>query len=344
MRVRPTHLLYYLLAVGILSGLLWQVWPFRTALPQIGKAAVSLEQQEESSELPRAGEPLRPLPRAPSLDPAIVALGHRLFHDPRLSSNGSLSCASCHPPDQGGMDGKRLSPGIDGILGEVNTPGILAASLNFRQNWNGSAATLEDQIDDALTNPRQLSSSWPQVIARLAGDGELKGSFEKLFPDGLTEHNIKRAISDFERSLPQPSRFDRWLRGDHTAISSEEFHGYTVFKQHGCAGCHQGAGVGGNLYQRFGVMANYFKNNESVTKADMGRYNLTGQDEDRHVFKVPGLRNVARTAPYFHDGSSDRLEDAVTRMGRYQLGLELSGEDVAAIVSFLKTLDSEPSP
>lgn len=290
----------------------------------------------------RAGEPLRPLPPLPPLDAAKLALGKQLFFDTRLSGDNTISCASCHILEQGGVDGRPVSLGVNGALGEVNAPSVLSAANNFRQFWDGRAATLEEQAAGPVTNPREMAATWPQVIERLSNDPNTWSSFQKIYGDGVTRQNVTNAIAEFERSLPRPSRFDRWLEGDHNAITADEQNGYQLFKKHGCVGCHQGVNVGGNLYQRFGVMSDYFSSRPNRTRADLGRYNQTGRDEDRHVFKVPSLRNVALTAPYFHDASTTTLEDAVRTMGRLQLGIELPRQDIELIVKFLHSLTAEP--
>lgn len=291
-----------------------------------------------------SGEPIQPLPELPSLDPDKVALGRRLFHDPRLSADNSISCASCHDLARGGADGRPVSVGVGGAQGEVNAPSVLTAALNFRQFWDGRAATLEEQAEGPIVNPKEMAAAWPEVVDRLEADPGMKRAFMSLYPDGVTPNNVIAAIADFERSLPRPSRFDRWLRGDHNAITGDEQLGYQLFKKYGCVGCHQGVNVGGNLFQRFGIMSHYFNRKEHATRADRGRFNVTGKEEDLHMFKVPGLRNVTLTAPYFHDGSTRRLEDAVAIMGRYQLGIDLPDRDIQLIVAFLHSLTSEAQP
>lgn len=289
-------------------------------------------------------EPLRALPPLARLDEAKVELGRQLFHDRRLSKDNSLACSSCHDLGRGGVDGLPRSIGVGGAVGGINAPSVLSAAYNFRQFWDGRAATLEEQAAGPVTNPIEMASTWPQVLQKLGADAELKRTFERLYPEGLTPASIVAVIAEFERSLPRPSRFDRWLNGDERAISSEELSGYRVFKRHGCTACHQGVNIGGNLFQRFGVMADYFAGKKEQTAADQGRYNVTGREEDRHLFKVPSLRNVALTAPYFHDASAATLDEAVTVMGRYQLGVDLPAKDVQLIVAFLKSLTSEVTP
>lgn len=289
----------------------------------------------------RGDEPIRPLPEIPALNGDKVALGRKLFHDPRLSADGTISCASCHDLERGGADGRRFSIGVGGAEGDINAPGVLTAAYNFRQFWDGRAGSLEEQAGGPIVNPKEMAAKWPEVIERLEADPAIRKAFMTLYRDGVTPANVTAAIAEFERSLPRPSRFDRWLRGDRSAITADEQHGYQLFKKHGCVGCHQGVNVGGNLYQLFGIMSRYFDTKEHVTHADQGRYNATGKEEDLHLFKVPSLRNVALTAPYFHDGSAQTLGDAVAVMGRYQLGVNLPQRDIDLIVAFLKSLNSE---
>lgn len=287
------------------------------------------------------GEPILPMPPVPALDPVRVALGRSLFHDTRFSADGTLSCASCHNLSQGGVDRRPVSIGIGGAKGAINAPTVINAALNFVQFWDGRAATLEEQAAGPIHNPVELGSNWNDVLARLGGDPEMLRTFAKAYPDGLNSTNVADAIASFERTLlSTDSRFDRYLRGDETALNAVEIKGYRRFRELGCASCHQGRLVGGNMYQKFGVLGDYFAG-RTPSKADLGRYNVTGRDEDRHVFKVPSLRLVTATAPYFHDGSVDSLIDAILIMGRYQLGRELSVSDVEAIMAFLYTLEGD---
>ena len=289
-----------------------------------------------------AGEPIKPIPLTIDVDPAKVALGKLLFHDPRLSRDNSISCASCHDLGSGGDDGRKVSTGVDEQAGVINTPTVFNSGFNFKQFWDGRADTLEDQIDDPIQSPIEMGSLWPDVIAKLFQDGDYPHLFEKIYPDGITRKNIRNAIAEFERSLITPnSRFDRWLKGDATAISEQERRGYDLFKHYGCASCHQGANVGGNMFQVFGVINEFFKKRGGITDADMGRYNVTGNPTDRHSFKVPSLRMAVHTAPYLHDGSAETLRDAVDAMFEFQLGREAPDEDKEAIVAFIRTLAGE---
>lgn len=289
-----------------------------------------------------SNEPIEPLPPVGALDEKKVALGEKLFNDVRLSRNNSISCSSCHLVSAGGADGRVRSVGIDGRDGSINAPTVFNAGFNFRQFWDGRAETLEAQVDGPTHEFNEMDSNWQQITGKLQLVPDYRAEFAELYPQGIEMHSIQDAIATFERSLSTPnSRFDRFLRGEVRALSDEEKKGYALFKDHGCSSCHQGLNAGGNMFQKFGAMGDYFANRGNQTKADLGRFNVTGDDADRHVFKVPGLRNVALTAPYFHDGSTVRLEDAVTIMAKYQLGEELSTKDVSLIVSFLQTLSGE---
>ena len=287
-------------------------------------------------------EPIQPVPLTLKQDPARVEIGRLLFQDARLSANGRVSCASCHDPSKGGGDGRARSSGFNGALTDVNAPTVFNAALNFRQFWNGRADSLEAQIDLVVQNPVEMGSAWVDVVQRVQQDAKYKTAFGAAYKDGVTKANIQNAIATFERTLITPNaRFDKFLRGDVNAISAAEKAGYAKFKQYGCVACHQGVNVGGNMFQKFGVMGDYFARRGSPTQADLGRYLVTGLDSDRHVFKVPSLRNVALTAPYFHDASAKTLEDAVAVMFKYQIGRVASQEDRDAIVSFLNTLTGE---
>ena len=288
-------------------------------------------------------EPLLPVPQVSRQDPARVELGRRLFSDVRLSANNTVSCASCHNLAKGGADGRALSLGLAGQAGTVNAPTVLNAALNFKQFWDGRADTLEQQVGLVVENPAEMGSRWPDVVRKVALDEGYLRSFRAAYKDGVTRANIEHAIAAFERTLITPnSRFDRYLRGEQGAISSAEKAGYQLFKRSGCIACHQGVNVGGNMFQKFGVMDDYAARGGGAGKASPGRYAQTGRDEDRHVFKVPGLRNVARTAPYFHDASAATLEEAIAVMFKYQLGRRPSKEDTELIAGFLRTLDAAP--
>ena len=284
-------------------------------------------------------QPIAPLPTSIAVDPARAALGRQLFGDTRLSVNDKVLCRSCHDVTKNGADSGVHSTGFGGGLTAVNTPTVFNAAFNFRQFWDGRATSLEAQIETVVQNPIEMGSKWKDVVARIAADPKYQRDFDTAYPDGVTQANIENALASYERTLITPdSRFDRYLRGDAHAMTALELTGYEKFKQYGCIACHQGRNIGGNMFQKFGVMGDYFAERGHGTKADLGRYLVTGMEDDRHVFKVPSLRNVALTAPYFHDGSAATLDVAVDVMFRYQLGRIASEEDHAAIVAFLKTL------
>jgi cytochrome c peroxidase len=302
------------------------------------KARVEQELRRATAR-PATREPLLPLPAPPKLDARFVALGRRLFHEPKLSGDGSLSCASCHDLANGGDDGRPLPRGVGGKTGLVNTATVYNAALNFVQFWDGRASTLEEQINGPLNNPLEMASSWPAVLGKLKADQGYVGEFAAIFPDGITEANVRRAIADFERTLiTRGSPFDRFLEGDAGALDPLAKNGYETFKAVGCIACHQGSNVGGNMFQRFGVLGDYFKDRGNVVEADYGRYNVTKNEADRFVFRVPSLRNVEHTAPYFHDGSAATLEQAVQVMAKYQLGRKLADDQVKGILAFLRSL------
>lgn len=290
----------------------------------------------------QSDEPIKPVPLDVKLDAKKVALGDRLFHDKRLSKDDTISCASCHNLTKGGVDGLVTATGIQSQKGSINTPTVFNSGLNFRQFWDGRSASLEDQVNDPVNDPKEMGTNWTDVMAKLSKDGSLIDAIRASYPDGLQTKNIADAIAVFERSLTTPNaRIDKYLRGDKAALSSDELHGYQLFKNFGCVACHQGVNIGGNMYQTFGVMGDYFARRGNETAADLGRFNVTKNEADKHVFKVPSLRNVALTAPYFHDGSAKTLGEAVDVMFTFQLGRLASAQDKELIVKFLHTLTGE---
>jgi cytochrome c peroxidase len=289
-----------------------------------------------------SNEPIQPIEAIPNLDPRKVALGRKLFGDPRLSHDNQISCATCHILQQGGADGKARSIGIYGAEGIINAPSVLNSGFNFSQFWDGRANTLERQMEGPIESNIEMGSSWPEVLAKLRESPEYTLAFRRIYNDGVQSGHVKDSLAEFERSLSTPnSRFDRYLRHDAQALSTEEQEGYQLFKSLGCASCHQGVGIGGNMYQKMGVVVPYFTNATHIRRADRGRFNVTGDPRDMFMFKVPSLRNVALTAPYFHNGSAATLADAVRTMGKYQLGRPLGDRDVDLIVAFLNTLTGE---
>jgi cytochrome c peroxidase len=289
-----------------------------------------------------SNDSIRPLPQSLKLDPKRVVLGKVLFHDTRLSKDNSISCASCHSLDKGGTDNLARSVGINGAIGYINAPTVLNSGFNFVQFWDGRAATLEEQATGPIHNTTEMGSNWQEVINKLSSDRAFIRKFRKVYKDGLTSENIQDAIAIYERALITPnSPFDRFLRGDESVIKDEAIEGYYLFKDYGCDSCHQGVNIGGNMYQRLGVMDDYFKDRGNITKEDYGRFNVTGRESDKFKFKVPSLRNVALTAPYFHDGTAATLHDAVTVMMRYQIGMIPDKKHVYFLVAFLESLTGE---
>ncbi len=281
-------------------------------------------------------EPIAPIAAPSGLDANKVALGRALFSDPILSSDGTVSCASCHNLAAGGVDRRPHSVGVGGAEGSVNAPTVYNSGLNYRQFWDGRADTLESQVDGPITNPIEMNGTWAGVLARLKASS-YRPRFQALYGGEVSASAVRDALSSFERSLATvDSRFDHWLRGDDGALSATERRGYELFKSYGCASCHQGANVGGNMFQRFGFFGSPFTGTQG--KADLGRFNVTGREEDRHVFKVPSLRLAVLTPPYFHDGSVPDLPQAIQMMGRYQLGRDIPPGDIDLIIAFLETL------
>ncbi|VVO25762.1 Cytochrome c551 peroxidase [Pseudomonas fluorescens] len=287
-------------------------------------------------------EALKPLPPVPVLDPARVELGRQLFNEPRLSVNNTLSCASCHRLESGGADNQPFSLGFNGKPVPINTPSVLNASLNFKQFWNGRSDTLQAQVEQVVISPLEMGSDWNTVVQNLSALPTYQTAFKQAYPDGITAANVQDALATYEQTLLSPnSRFDQYLLGNTEILTIQEKYGYQRFKDYGCIACHQGINIGGNMFQKFGVMGDYFKARGNPVEADLGRYLVTQDEEDRHVFKVPSLRNVAVTAPYFHDASAKTLEEAVDVMFKYQLGRNPNKEDRDLIVQFLKTLTGE---
>ena len=292
----------------------------------------------------RAAEPVRPIDKVLEYDAAKAALGYALYHDTRLSVDNTVSCATCHELQNAGVDNHQYSHGVNDQLGGVNAPTVYNAVYNFVQFWDGRAKTLAEQAAGPPLNPVEMASeSFDQIIAKLKADRKFAKAFTEVYPDGLTEANITDAIEQFERTLITPdSPFDKWLRGDDDAITAEQLEGYELFKKYDCATCHAGQNLGGLTYELMGLRRHYFaERGLELTNEDNGRFKETGVERDRHRFKVPGLRNIEHTWPYYHDGTRETLEEAVRDMGLYQSGVNLSDYEVASITSFLKTLTGE---
>ena len=276
-----------------------------------------------------------------------VKLGKRLFHDTRLSSDDSVSCASCHDLRYGGVDRAITATGIHGQIGPINTPTVFNSSYGFTQFWDGRAEDLEKQADGPPNAPNEMGSNWKEILEKIRADKIYLEMFKKAVPDEVKkESDIKEAhlmqmIAAFERTLITPNAdFDKYLRGQEDAISEVAKKGYEVFKDKGCIECHNGAAVGGKSYQKLGRKKAYFTKGTHTT-VDLGRYNVTKKKKDKFHFKVPTLRNIELTAPYFHDGSQKTLRDAVVAMSDHQIDIPLDDKEVDQVVEFLKTLTGE---
>ena len=276
-------------------------------------------------------------PANPS-NPSKIELGKKLFFETKLSTANDLSCNSCHQLDQYGVDGKQFSSGHLKQLGDRNSPTVYNAALEFTQFWDGRAKDVEEQALGPMMNPKEMAmASKEEVQARLVADPAYVKLFTEAFPgekQAVNFKNIGKAIGAFERTLLLPSRFDEYLKGKKDALSDSEKKGLTTFVNVGCIACHNGATVGGQMFQKLGLVIPYV----AVSKTDLGRANVTGLKSDELVFKVPSLRNVEKTAPYFHDGHVKTMEAAVLIMARHQLGKDLSKQEVADIVVFLRSL------
>ena len=282
---------------------------------------------------------VQPIPDSIETDKAKVALGHDLYFDGRLSGDGSIQCHTCHQLDKGGVDRLDTSTGIDGQKGPINAPTVFNAAFNFVQFWDGRAADLADQAKGPPTNPVEMGShSWDDIVARFEMDEEFKKEFLKEYPQ-VTKETLTHAIGEYEKTLITPnSDFDRYLKGDKTALTEQQVRGYELFKQHKCDTCHTGVAMGGQSYEYMGLYGDYFKDRGTpLTDADEGRFAQTKDPFDMHRFKVPTLRNIALTAPYFHDASAKELKDAVSAMLKYQSNVKQPAQkDVEYITSFLK--------
>lgn len=294
----------------------------------------------------------KPLPaRAPnevnSLNDAKVQLGRRLYFDKRLSRNGSISCDSCHSLANFGVDGKPTSPGDDGQLGARNSPTVLNAALHAAQFWDGRAEDVEQQAGMPVLNPVEMAiPSVEFLVERLSRVPDYPPMFERAFPGespALTYRNIRYALAAFERTLLTPSPFDDYLRGNREALASGQLAGLETFLDLGCVSCHNGVNLGAASFRKFGLNDDYWVHTRS-DKIDDGRYALTEDDEDRYVFRVASLRNVAQTGPYFHDGSVKTLEEAVRIMAKLQVGVDLEPEAAQDVAAFFGSLTGKLPP
>jgi cytochrome c peroxidase len=283
-------------------------------------------------------EPIQPIKAAKPANPKLVSLGQKLYFDPRLSKSGFISCNSCHNLSMGGTDNLRTSIGHNWTKGPINSPTVLNSSLNVAQFWDGRAADLKEQAGGPIANPGEMAFTHKLAVDMLQSIPGYVTEFKNTFnSDKITIEEVTFAIAAFEETLVTPnSRFDKWLKGDKKAITKQELAGYHLFKSSGCVACHNGPAVGGNSFQKMGLVEPYKAESDA-----QGRSAVTGKDSDRFNFKVPTLRNVELTYPYFHDGGAATLTEAVDIMGRLQLGKKFTQEENASIVAFLKTLTGD---
>ncbi len=322
-----------LAVVAVAIALIWQQL-------QIPEAVLKADRPIEITRSER--EPIQAIPAAAFNDSDKYALGARLFKEPGLSKSGQVSCASCHKMEAGGAEAARYSKGIANVPAQVNTPTIFNLAYNFRFNWDGQYDSLAAHTNGLDQNPIVMDGTWEEVAQRIADIGDYQQTFESIYADGVSKENIIDAIVTYEAALTTPNAaFDQYLRGDVSAISASAKAGYDLFKAYGCVSCHQGVNVGGNMFQKFGVIGDYFSDRGNITQADLGRFNVTGNKADRYVFRVPSLRNVAITPPYLHDGSAETLKEAIEIMVKYQLGRPIPSADIELIAEFLATLTGE---
>lgn len=275
------------------------------------------------------------------ITPEKVLLGQTLYFEKRMSKEGTISCNSCHNLDTYGVDNQPTSLGDGGERGGRNSPTVLNAAFHFTQFWDGRAKDVEEQAGGPILNPIEMSMPDQEfVIKRLQGIKGYQELFAKAFPgekDPINYGNIQKSIAAFERELITPSRFDEYLKGNETALTNAEKQGLQTFINTGCTACHNGAVLGGNMYQKFGLMGNYWDFTKSA-KIDNGRFLVTKNDADKYMFKVPSLRNIEKTHPFFHDGSVTSLDETVKIIAKLQLNKDLTPQEVQEIVTFLKTL------
>ena len=273
-----------------------------------------------------------------------VELGKKLYFDNRLSKDNTQSCNTCHNLDTYGVDNKSFSEGNDGGLGARNSPTTLNAALHISQFWDGSEPDVEAQAGGPILNPAEMAMpSEKAVTEKLSGIEEYVDLFSKVFPEkqpSLTYDNLKKAIGAFERKLITPSKFDDYLAGDENALNENEKEGLQTFINVGCVTCHSGNALGGNMYQKFGLFGDYWEYTKSE-KIDNGRFGVTNNEADKYVFKVPGLRNIEKTYPYFHDGSIQDIKQAVSIIAKSQLNKDLTEKELNDIIVFLNTLTGE---
>lgn len=327
--------------VGTLSLLLFFACssPQETKQNTVKNENIQLLAQKKFTPLPEVADNPSNL-----ITPVKVNLGKILYYDVRLSKNETQSCNSCHNLKTFGVDNLPTSPGDGGINGERNSPTVINAAYHFTQFWDGRASTLEEQATMPILNPVEMGIPDEQfLIDRLSKIELYQTKFKEAFPEEkqpLTFKNIANAIAVFERVLITQTRFDDFLKGDENKLNEQEIRGLSLFLNRGCVVCHNGDNLGGNIFQKFGVHDDYWKHTKSE-KIDLGRYNITKNEGDKYVFKVPSLRNVTKTAPYFHDGSVSTLKEAIQIMTKINVNAQFTDTEINDIISFLETLTGD---
>ncbi len=289
--------------------------------------------------LPAVSENKHNLPNA-----AKIKLGKILYFDKQLSKDGNISCNSCHNLNTYGVDNLPVSPGDDGTLGTRNSPTVFNASFHIKQFWDGRAQDVEEQAVMPITNPIEMGMPTEKlVLERISGSELYKELFASAFPEEETPINYKnvgKAIGAFERTLLTPSKFDEYLVDGKSQLTNEELNGMQSYISSGCIACHKGKLLGGDIFWKFGLFANYWELTNSKI-IDKGKAEVTQNEADNYIFKVPSLRNIEMTFPYFHDGSVASLADAIRIMGKTEMNMDLNDEEIEDIISFLKTLTAD---
>jgi len=294
---------------------------------------------ETTYEYVQVNNPIQPIPTIASIDRDWYLLGKALFNSTLLSNDNTIACSSCHLVDYGGDDGFAVSTGVNGLQGHRNSPTVLNSAFNIRQFWDGRSASLTEQIAGPIHAKNEMASNWNEIVIKLKNDNYFSSMFNKISDDGITSDSISLALTIYEQALITPNApIDRYLLGDKEALTAQQQRGFEKFQSIGCITCHQGVNIGGNLMQKLGRIADV----PTQLLEDTGRFAHTNNENDKHIFKVPSLRNVAQTSPYFHNGSIETLPDAVKIMAKAQLGLELSEQDTQDIVALLKSFSSRP--
>ena len=334
--------IYLLLLSGVATGCMQAPQGAVSPSPSVGglqSPAVS----EDVAKLQKTGNALfKPLPdyAGEAASPEMIELGRMLYYDKRLSKDGTISCNSCHDLQKYGVDGEAFSLGVGGQRGGRNAPSVYNAALHVAQFWDGRSPDVEDQASGPMLNPVEMGMEKELVESRLREVPEYRERFATVFPDQkepITLQNAAGAIASFERGLLTPGPFDRFLEGDATSLDADQIAGMKLFVEVGCASCHNGPGLGGAQYQKLGVKKEY-------DTEDLGRYEFTGKDSDKKKFKVPSLRNIAQTGPYFHDGSVKSVHQSIEVMAEYQLDKKLTPDEVSNLEAFLSSLTGKIDP